>query len=104
MSTYKQVENSSIYPLSVQGNCYFIAKKFGTIGQNVDVGRFSKFIDSGQASSTISGHFGCSQAHQNDEAVMYLGYLDVASLSIASGSGSILEYVSLTGNVLLLFL
>jgi hypothetical protein len=91
MQTHMQTENSSIYPLPVKGNCYFISDKVSLIGQYVDVGLFSTLIDSGQASTAMSIHFGCSQAHQNDEAIMFLGYLGKSYLLIGTGPGNILE-------------
>ncbi|CAF4704359.1 unnamed protein product [Rotaria sp. Silwood1] len=76
MGVRKQAENSSTHPLAIEGSCYFIAEKIGILSQDIHVRRFSKLIDSGRALLNMSVHFGCSQAHQNDEAIMYLGYLD----------------------------
>jgi hypothetical protein len=76
MQTYKQDKNSSIYPLPLEGNCYFLTEKTGFGAQSVDVSRFSTLIDHGQAISIFSGHFGCSVVHPDDEAGIYIGYLD----------------------------
>ena len=46
---------------------------------------FLKLIDAGRASCTLSVDFGCSRAHQNDEAVVAIGYLDEQSLPMNTG-------------------
>jgi hypothetical protein len=89
MQTYKHDENSSIYPLPINGHCYFLAEKVGRIAQNVDVCRFSTLIDHGQAISIISARFGCSVAHPQDEAVAYIGYLDAGYMPIATGPSNL---------------
>ena len=89
IQTYKHDENSSIYPLPVEGSCYFLEENNGWITQNIDVSRFSTLIDHGEAVSIISARFGCSVAHPHDEAVVYIAYLDAGWLPIVVGPGNL---------------
>lgn len=83
-----QVENSSVYPLPVEGYCYFVLKNMSLIGQMVDVSRFSRLIDTGKLVNVISAHFGCSSANDTAEAVVSAGYLAVGFVPLMATRGN----------------
>jgi hypothetical protein len=75
--THRHVENSSVFPPPIEGNCFFLAKKPSLLGQDVDLKPFSRLIDIGQISCNVSVYFGCSQSHPSNEVALSFGFIDV---------------------------
>ncbi|CAF3007299.1 unnamed protein product [Rotaria socialis] len=74
--THRYVDNSSLYPVPVEGNCYFLAKKISMLGQGIDVRNLSRLIDLGQVACNVSVYFGCSQSTPSNQIVLSFGFID----------------------------
>ncbi|CAF1962399.1 unnamed protein product [Rotaria magnacalcarata] len=75
--THRYVDNSSLYPVPIEENCYFLAEKNSMLSQEIDVRNFSRLIDLGQVACNVSVYFGCSQSIPSNQIALSFGFTDV---------------------------